>query len=149
MPENTGEIQENGRFRKGKSGNPQGKPKGARHKASMMAEMLFEEEIETVCHQVINQAKEGNLQAAKIILDRLLPPKKDRPINFKLPIIQNAADALKAGRLICHAVGTGELTPVEAESLSKVVEIQAKNIELYDFGLRLETIEKHINEKQE
>ncbi len=148
MPENTGEIQENGRFRKGKSGNPQGKPKGARHKASMMAEMLFEEEIELVYHQVINQAKEGNLQAAKIILDRLLPPKKDRPINFKLPIIQNAADALKAGRLICHAVGTGELTPVEAESLSKIVEIQAKNIELYDFGLRLEAIEKHINEKQ-
>ena len=148
MPENTGEIQENGRFRKGKSGNPQGKPKGARHKASMMAEMLFEEEIETVCHQVINQAKEGNLQAAKIILDRLLPPKKDRPINFKLPIIQNAADALKASRLICHAVGTGELTPIEAESLSKILEIQAKNIELYDFGLRLEAIEKHINEKQ-
>ena len=149
MPENTGEIQENGRFRKGKSGNPQGKPKGARHKASMMAEMLFEEEIQAVCHQVINQAKEGNLQAAKIILDRLLPPKKDRPINFKLPIIQNAADSLKAGRLICHAVGTGELTPFEAESLSKIVEIQAKNIELYDFGLRLEAIEKHISEKQE
>jgi len=147
MPENTGEIQENGRFRKGKSGNPQGKPKGARHKASMMAEMLFEEEIETVCHQVINQAKEGNLQAAKIILDRLLPPKKDRPINFKLPIIQNAADALKAGRLICRAVGTGELTPVEAESLSKIVEIQAKNIELFDFGARLEAIEKHMNQE--
>ena len=34
MPENTGGIQENGRFKKGKSGNPGGKPKGARHKAS-------------------------------------------------------------------------------------------------------------------
>jgi hypothetical protein len=30
MPENTGEIQEKGRFKKGKSGNPNGKPKGAR-----------------------------------------------------------------------------------------------------------------------
>ena len=65
---------------------PRGKPKGARHKASLMAEMLFENEIETVCHHVINQAKEGNMQAAKIILDRLLPPRKDRPINFKLPL---------------------------------------------------------------
>ncbi len=93
MPENTGEIQENGRFKKGKSGNPRGKPKGARHKASLMAEMLFESGIEMVCEQVLSQAQEGNLQSAKIILDRLLPPKKDRPINFKLPIINNAADA--------------------------------------------------------
>lgn len=148
MPENTGEIQENGRFKKGKSGNPRGKPKGAKHKASMMAEMLFENEIAAVCHQVIDQAKEGNMQAAKIILDRLLPPRKDRPINFKLPFIQNAADALKASRLICHAVGNGELTPLEGESLSKIVEVQAKNIDLFDFGIRLQAIEKHIDQKQ-
>ena len=148
MPENTGEMQENGRFKKGKSGNPRGKPKGAKHKASLMAEMLFETEIKAVCHHVINQAKEGNMQAAKIILDRLLPPKKDRPINFKLPMINNAADALRAGKLICHAVGNGEITPLEGESLSKMVEIQAKNIELFDFGTRLEAIEKHMSEKK-
>ena len=147
MPENTGEIQENGRFKKGKSGNPRGKPKGARHSASLMAEMLFASEIETVCHHVINQAKEGNLQAAKIILDRLLPPRKDRPINFKLPCIKNAADALEASRLICHAVGNGEITPLEGESLSKIEEIQAKNIDLFNFGIRLEAIEKHMNQK--
>lgn len=54
MPENTGEIQENGRFKKGKSGNPRGKPKGARHKASLMAEMLFESGIQMVCEQVLS-----------------------------------------------------------------------------------------------
>ena len=148
MPENTGEIQEKGRFKKGKSGNPNGKPRGARHKTSMMAEMLFEADVEEVCRHVVNQAKEGNMQAAKIILDRLLPPKKDRPIHFKLPMIYNATDAITASRLICHAVGNGELTPLEGESLSKMVEIHAKNIELFDFGLRLEAIEKHIEEKK-
>lgn len=147
MPENTGGIQASGRFKRGESGNPKGKPKGARHKASLMAEMLIEAESEEICRQVINQAKEGNIQAAKIILDRLLPPKKDRPIHFKLPMIHNAADALKASRLICNAVGSGELTPTEGESLSKIVEIHVKNIELFDFGIRLEAIEQHIGEK--
>lgn len=145
MPENTGGIQENGRFKKGKSGNPKGKPKGARHKASMMAEMLFENEIAAVCHQVIDQAREGNIQAAKIILDRLLPPRKDRPINFKLPFIKNIADALEASRLICYAVGNGEITPLEAESLSKVIEFQTKNLELFEFQTRLEAVENQIN----
>jgi hypothetical protein len=147
MPENTGEIQENGRFKKGKSGNPKGKPKGARHRASLMAEMLFENGIEIVCEQVLSQAQEGNLHAAKIILDRLLPPRKDRPINFKLPCVKNAADALEASRLICHAVGNGEITPLEGESLSRIVEIQAKNIDLFDFGSRLEAIESHMSQK--
>ena len=141
MPENTGEIQESGRFKKGKSGNPKGKPKGAKHKASIMAEMLFENELASVCNQVIDQAKEGNLQAAKIILDRLLPPRKDRIIDIKLPLINDSTDALKALRLICFAVGNGEITPLEGEALSKIVEIQTKSIELYDFEKRLQAIE--------
>jgi len=148
MPENTGEIQENGRFKKGTSGNPRGKPKGARHKASLMAEMLFESGIEMVCEQVLSQAQEGNLQAAKIILDRLLPPRKDRLIKFKLPFIEKASDVLEAGRKICYAVGNGEITPLEGESLSKILEIQAKNIELFDFGARLEEIELRMSQKQ-
>lgn len=149
MPENTGEIQENGRFKKGKSGNPRGKPKGARHRASMMAEMLFENGIEVVCEQVLSQAKEGNLHAAKIVLDRLLPPRKDRPINFRLPFIKNTADAMAASQLICYAVGNGEITPLEGESLSKIIEIQAKNIELFDFEVRLQKIEKNIGQKRD
>ncbi len=147
MPENTGEIQENGRFKKGKSGNPRGKPKGARHKSSMMAEMLFEGGVEAVCEQVLSQAKEGNLHAAKIILDRLLPSRKDRLINFKLPHIEKASDVVEAGRMICCAVGKGEITPLEGESLSKILEIQAKNIELFDFGARLEEIESKLSQK--
>lgn len=141
MPENTGEIQENGRFKKGASGNPRGKPKGAKHKASLLAEKLFENDIEMVCNQVISQAKEGNLQAAKIILDRLLPPRKDRLINIKLPFINDSSDALEAVRMICFAVGNGEITPLEGEALSKIIEIQNKSIELYDFEKRLQAVE--------
>lgn len=148
MPENTGKIQGSTQFKKGQSGNPKGKPRGAKHKASLMAEMLFESEIEEVCHRVIEQAKEGNMQAARIILDRLLPPKKDRSIYFNLPSFQNEADVLQASKLICEAVKNGELTPIEGESLSKMIEIHAKNIELYNLGLRLATIEKHIAQKQ-
>lgn len=148
MPENTGKIQADGRFQKGQSGNPKGKPKGAKHKASLMAEMLFENELASVCNQVIDQAKEGNMQAAKIILDRLLPPKKDRPIHFQIPFIKTAADAVEARRLICYAVGKGDITPLEGEALSKIVEIQTKNIELFEFQDRLNAIERRLNQNE-
>jgi hypothetical protein len=144
MPENTGQIQEKGRFKKGESGNPKGKPKGAKHRASLLAEKLFENDIEMICNQVISQARDGNLHAAKIILDRLLPPRKDRFINIKLPFINGSSDALEALRLICFAVGNGEITPLEGEALSKIIEIQTKSMELYDFEKRLQSINESM-----
>ncbi len=145
MPENTGEIQGNGRFKKGKSGNPHGKPKGSRHKASLLVEKIFESDLEIVCSQVVQQAKEGNLIAAKIILDRILPARKDRLININLPLVKNSDDAIEALRLICHAVGNGEITPLEGESLSKMIEIQIKGLELHDYEKRLQNISEVLS----
>lgn len=96
MPENTGRIQAKGQFPKGKSGNPRGKPKGARHKSSLLAEKLFADEIQDICKSVIDEAKAGNMQAAKIVLDRLLPPRKDHFIEIDLPKIEGCSDVLIA-----------------------------------------------------
>jgi hypothetical protein len=41
-PENTGQIQEKGRYKRGRSGNPHGKPKGARNRSTLAAEALLE-----------------------------------------------------------------------------------------------------------
>ena len=90
----------------------------------MLAEKLFENDIEMICNQVISQARDGNLHAAKIILDRLLPPRKERFINIKSPFINGPSDALEVLRLICFAIGNGEITPLEAEALSKIIEIR-------------------------
>lgn len=49
QPENTGKIQVRGRFSKGQSGNPAGKPKGARHQSTLLAERLFAGEIQSIC----------------------------------------------------------------------------------------------------
>lgn len=66
---------------------------------------------------------------------------KDRLINTKLPFINDSSDALNALKMICFAVENGEITPLEGEALSKIVEIQTKSIELYDF-------ERHVMEQE-
>lgn len=80
MPENTGALKESSRFKKGQSGNPQGKPKGARNKSTLAAEALLEGSLDKICKRVEEEALNGNMQAAKMILDRFIPVRKDRVI---------------------------------------------------------------------
>jgi hypothetical protein len=79
---------------------------------------LLEGEAEAVTRAVVDKAKSGELAAAKIILDRILPPRRDRPVVFTVPKIEKAADALTASAAIVEAVASGELR-VRQESTAR------------------------------
>jgi hypothetical protein len=146
-PENTGQIQERGKFRRGRSGNPNGKPKGARNKSTLAAEALLEGSLDKICKKVEEEALNGNMQAAKMILERFLPPRKDRCIKIDLPPITTYADVLNAVGFIVNAVGKGKITPSEGELLSRTVESYSKALESYQLEARLKSIEENINKK--
>ena len=109
MPDKTDEKQ--GKFRKERSGNPLGRPKGIRNKATLLAEALFEGEIEGICRKAIEEAKRGNIQAIKLVLDRILPPKKEASIFIDLPAMKTCSDILEAIHRVAQAVSHGELFP--------------------------------------
>ena len=92
MPDKTEKKQ--GKFRKGHSGNPLGRPRGTRNKATIAAEALFEGEIEGICRKAIEEAKRGNIQAIKLVLDRILPPKKEALIFINFPPVKTGSDIL-------------------------------------------------------
>lgn len=132
------------KFRKGSSGNPLGRPKGVRNKATLIVEALFDSEVEIICRKAIEEAKKGNLHAIKIILDRILPAKKDSPIYIPLPSINTPSDILDATQRIIFSVGYGEITPSEGEAFFRLIDIHVKTIELYEFEQRLKVLEGKI-----
>lgn len=79
--------------------------------------------------------------ALRLCLDRLVPPRRDRPIPFALPAINSADDASKAMAAITTAVGCGELTPGEAAELSNVIVACVKAVEAAEFEKRLRAFE--------
>lgn len=115
---------------------------GARNKASLMAEQLFIDDIQGICESVVSQAKSGNIQAAKIILDRLFPASKDRPISIELPSITTSHDILKAVGAIVQAVAHGEISPLEGEALAKIIQAFAQVLQSHEFDQRLSTLEQ-------
>ena len=111
-----------GGFAKGVSGNPAGRPPGARNRVSLAIEALLEGEAERLTRKAIERALEGDGQALRLCLDRLAPPRRDRPTPFDLPALTEAADARDAFAAVVRAVAEGELTPSEAVTLAGLIE---------------------------
>ncbi len=108
-----------GKFKAGQSGNPRGKPRGA-----------------------LNQTtKAGNVVALRLCLERLLPPRKDRPISLKLPKLEGVADIPKALEAVLKAVAEGEITPVEGQAVASMIETYRKGVDLADMEARLMALE--------
>src|SRR3954451_22474122 len=102
-PENTGQEQP-GRFQKGASGNPNGRPKGSRNVATLACEALLDGQAEALTQKAIEMALEGDVVAMKLCLERIYPPRKDRPVTFPLPQITNPHDAAKIAAAVAQAV---------------------------------------------
>ena len=127
-PVNRGEKQD-GRFKPRQSGNPNGRPRGARNRTTQAVEALFDGEAETITRKAIELAKGGDTVALRLCMERLCLPRRDRPVSFMLPAIENVAGVVKASGALLEAVAAGELTPAEAAELGKLVEAHVKAIE--------------------
>src|SRR5262249_49407454 len=143
MPTETTVPKQRGRpFAKGKSGNPNGRPPGARNRATLAAEALLDGESERLTRKAVAIALKGNAACLRLCLDRILPPRRDRLVHFPMPALNSAGDAAKAVAAMTAAVARGELAPTEAAELSRVVEAYVKAIEISEIERRLKALEE-------
>ena len=130
-----------GRFVKGQSGNPAGRVLGSRNRATVIAEQLLDCEVRSLTRKALEMAMSGDAAAMRLCLDRIIGPRRERPLNFTLPPIEGAADLHTAMAAITGAVGRGELTTGEAWELSQVVDTFVRAIDATDFEHRLQRLE--------
>jgi hypothetical protein len=135
--ENNGGKSKDTRF---KPGNP-GKPKGARHKKTMLMEKMLADDGQAVVQAVIDAAKNGDMQAAKMVVDRILPAPKGRKIDLDLPNIRTAADLPELQEAIMSAVAAGQITPDEGSTLAGMAEMRRRSIETMQLEERIAALE--------
>jgi hypothetical protein len=131
-----------GCFRKGRSGNPAGRRAGVRNRATETAELLLDGEAEALTRKVIELALAGDGAALRLCLDRIIPPRRQRPTKLRLPPVTCAADLGATMATITNAVTAGLVTAAEAADLAHVVEIFVRAVETSDFDRRLTEVEE-------
>jgi len=118
-----------------------GRPKGARNKTTLALEALLDGEAEALTRKAIEMALTGDGAAMRLVMDRILPPRKERPVMFAMPKLESVGDAVKATAALAEAVANGEITPGEAGELSKLVDGFTKAVELHEIQQRLDKLE--------
>jgi hypothetical protein len=133
-----------GQFRAGQSGNPTGKAKGTRNRASRLAELIQDADADAIAQSVIGAAVAGDMTAARLVLDRLAPIRRGAPITFTLPPITTEADAVTAMGGVLAAVAGGEITPEEGQAVAGLIGSFLDTVKVNDHAERLRAIEERL-----
>lgn len=116
MTEKTDEKQGT-RFQKGQSGNPAGRPKGSLNQTTLACQELLEGEAEAITRKAVEKALAGDLTAIRLCLERIIPPRKERPIFIDLPKMAKDTDMKQFTEALLEAVKNGNLTINEAQGI--------------------------------
>jgi hypothetical protein len=137
-----------GRFQPGNKYG-KGRPEGSRNKATITLQSLLDEEGEAITRKAIELAKKGDSTAMRLVIERLIPPTRERRVSLPLPMVTTAADTTAALGAVLEGVARGELTPSEGQALAGLLESQRRNIETLDLESRLAAIEQNIAGKEQ
>ena len=143
--ENSVPKQKSHLFQPGQSGNPKGKPKGAKNHATRLAESLLDGDTEKLTRKAVELALSGDTVALRLCLERVLPPRKSRPVNIALPETKTIDGVAEAQAAVVKAVADGELMLEEATAIANILEARRKAIETQDHESRIAKLEEENN----
>ncbi|MDB5541897.1 MAG: hypothetical protein JWQ89_3624 [Devosia sp.] len=129
------------RFKQGNAGGP-GRRAGSRNKATLLLDKLADDDAADVLRKQIDLAKNGDQRAAELVLSRVWPTRKGRPVALDLPLLTTPADIVAALGIVAASMADGSITPEEANAAAGVLEIKRKAVETVDLEARIAALEQ-------
>ena len=126
-----------GRWKAGESGNPAGRRPGSGDVAKLRAAIA--EHIPSLIQMLIDRARAGDVGAARLMLERVIPPLKATEV--ARPLALPDGTLTEQGRAVMAAVGAGELAPGQGAALLAALGTLAKLTEADELTARIEALE--------
>lgn len=96
-------------------------------------------------------AEKGDMQAARIIIDRVLGKPRSEPLPEAALVmpedLRTTADVSKATNALLQAVASGQVSPEDGQRIASIIEAKRKGIETEDLERRITELE--VRAKQE
>lgn len=130
------------KFKPGQSGNPAGRPKN-KTPATLLRKAIADDMPEIIA-SLVGLAKNGDVTAAKVLLDRVCPPLKPQATSISLPMNGSLTEQ---GHEIINATLAGQIPPDIGSQLITALSHQAKLIEIDELTKRVEALESSYEPK--
>jgi hypothetical protein len=111
--------QSNGRFAKGHPGGP-GRPRNPVSAAAGELDRLGVEVAQELMLNTIERARRGNLRATELVLQRVWPVRRNRPIELDPPPGDGLPNLLTEHAALALAMMNGDITPQDAQAATRV-----------------------------
>ena len=129
-------------WKPGQSGNPKGRPPGVGEIGKMRAAIAGN--VPAILESLTTAALAGDVQAARLLLERALPPIK--PVEQSHPLSLPDGTLTDQGRAVLAAVAAGELAPGQGAALLGAIGTLARVSEVDELARRIEALEdRHGN----
>ena len=135
------EIKRKG-WQPGQSGNPKGKTPGSGELQKLRASIAAD--VPEILAGLVTAAKGGDIQAARLLLERVLPPVKsiEQAVELQLP---DGGTLTAQGRNVLSAVASGDLAPGQGAMLLSAIGSLARITEIDEMEARLTRLEGQQN----
>lgn len=125
-------------WRPGQSGNPAGRKPGTSEVAKLRASIA--KHIPAIVTKLVALAEAGDTQAARLLLERVLPPVK--AIELPAPIDLPGDTLTDQGKAVLQAGSVGTLAPGQVAQLLTALGSLAKLVETDDLARRIAALEQ-------
>jgi len=125
---------------KGTSGNPKGRPKGSGLAGELRKAIASR--ADDIVAALVGKALEGDVSAARALLDRVLPSLKAEAAPVHVPGLAGAGSLAERAESVLQAVGAGDVPPDVAAALVAAVGALARIHELDEIERRIATLEE-------
>lgn len=129
-----------GQFVRGASGNPAGRQ---RTSLSGRVREHVERHLDELVNLLLDKARDGDVQAAKTLLERVAPALRPEEAAVRLAV-PAGADLTATGRAVIDAAVAGEVAPGQAAALVGAVGTVARVTEVDELVRRIEQLEAQV-----
>lgn len=125
-------------WKKGQTGNPKGRPPGKSAITKMRDSLAAD--VPEILALVVTAAKAGDMQAIRLVLERVLPPLKGIEQAVTLTLPKDGTLTAKASAVL-SAAASGAMAPGQAAQLIAALGTLAKISEVDELAARIAALE--------